>query len=83
METLKASTHAKAHYMFFIQAVYNVICGVYPVDAEEAVQLAALQVLQKFGPHKPDVCVAGPGRVFPLRQCTLACDATHSQASPQ
>ena len=55
MESLKSSPNAKAQYMFFIQAVYSVICGIYPVTEDEAVQLAALQVLQKFGTHKPDV----------------------------
>ena len=82
METLKASSHAKAQYMFFIQAVYSVICGIYPVTVDDAVQLAALQVLQKFGPHKPDVCVGGGSDVLVcVCVCVCVCVLCHQLRS--
>lgn len=60
MAKLFLATHVntagpKLTYMLYIQAVYNVICGLYPIDSEDAIALAALQVLQKFGKHRPDI----------------------------
>jgi hypothetical protein len=49
--TLTNSTDPKVIHMMFIQAVYNVITGIYPSNEKEAVSLAALQFQAKFGLH--------------------------------
>jgi len=49
--TLTNSTDPKVIHMMFIQAVYNVITGIYPSNEKEAVALAALQFQAKFGLH--------------------------------
>lgn len=41
--------------MSYVDAVYNVVAGLYPVGADEAVSLAALQTQAKYGNHKPEV----------------------------
>ena len=57
MESQMSSTDAKVVYLHYIQAVYNVICGIYPTSMDECVSLAALQVQAKFGDHRADVYV--------------------------
>lgn len=42
-----------------LQAVYNVVCGFYPVTVDEAISLAALQVQTKFGTHNSEVHKSG------------------------
>lgn len=59
MASQRDEAHPVITYLHFIQSVYNIICGLYPVAADGAVQLAALQVLHKFGPHNPDVHKVG------------------------
>lgn len=49
--TLTNSADPKVIHMMFIQAVYNVITGIYPSNEKEAVSLAALQFQAKFGLH--------------------------------
>ncbi|KAA0149278.1 hypothetical protein FNF31_07238 [Cafeteria roenbergensis] len=46
-------------YMSFIQGVYEVITGILPVTADEAISLAALQMQVKFGNSKPTVHTKG------------------------
>lgn len=57
--TILGSADPKIEYMLYIQAVYNVISGIYPTTPDQAVQLAALQLLAKHGPHKPEVHKVG------------------------
>lgn len=48
------SEDPKAVYMMYIQAVYNVISGIYPIELDDVAMLAALQLQNKFGDHNPD-----------------------------
>lgn len=48
------STHPKVIRMLYIQAVYNVIAGLYQVEIEMAVRLGALQLFAKFGAHNAE-----------------------------
>eukprot|EP01029_Cantina_marsupialis_P007489 TRINITY_DN183592_c0_g1_i1.p1 TRINITY_DN183592_c0_g1~~TRINITY_DN183592_c0_g1_i1.p1 ORF type:complete len:427 (+),score=150.95 TRINITY_DN183592_c0_g1_i1:30-1283(+) len=58
MDSTMNSGDSAVIHMHFIQAVYNVIHGNYPVEFKEAINLAALQVHSQFGKfngkvHKP------------------------------
>mmetsp|Transcript_169178 Transcript_169178/g.411310 ORF Transcript_169178/g.411310 Transcript_169178/m.411310 type:complete len:425 (-) Transcript_169178:53-1327(-) len=44
----------KLIYMQFIQSVYYIISGIYPVSLDDVTNLAALQLQNKFGDHNPD-----------------------------
>uniref|UniRef100_A0A7S1CBC4 WW domain-containing protein n=1 Tax=Bicosoecida sp. CB-2014 TaxID=1486930 RepID=A0A7S1CBC4_9STRA len=52
--SLMASTDSKIIYMAYIQSVYNIISGIYPVKLDDVAMLAALQLQNKFGDHNPD-----------------------------
>jgi hypothetical protein len=54
-EGLMDSTDPRVQEMLFIQTVYYVVSGMYPSDRDDAVKLAALQFLAKFGEFKPEV----------------------------
>lgn len=45
--------------MLFIQTVYNVVSGLYPCDKDDALRLAALQFVARFGEFKPEVHAVG------------------------
>ncbi len=55
METLQRSEDARVQHMLYLQAVHDVITGVYPVEADVAVRLAAMQLQDRFGDHRPAV----------------------------
>lgn len=40
--------------MLYMQTVYNVISGMYPTDQEDALKLASLHFVTKFGELKPE-----------------------------
>lgn len=50
-QAMLESKHPKVIRMMYIQAVYNVIAGLYQVDIDMVVRLAALQIFAKFGKH--------------------------------
>lgn len=41
-------------YLLTLQTIHNVVCGIYPTSADQAVQLAATQLQSRFGEFKPD-----------------------------
>lgn len=53
MDSLKHSFDPAIIHMLYLQGVHDVITGAYPCAESTAVQLAALQIQAKFGPHKP------------------------------
>jgi hypothetical protein len=59
VKVFMTSTHALDDpvllHLFYLQAVYNVVNNMYPVEDGVACKLAALQVVKKFGPYKPAV----------------------------
>lgn len=55
LNTLLKSKDPRVQYLLFIQAVYSIISGIYPTNPEEAVKLAALQMMAKHGVHKPEL----------------------------
>lgn len=57
--SLTRSSDKQAVYLTYIDSVYSVIAGLYPVGADEAVSLGALQTQAKFGDHKADVHKVG------------------------
>lgn len=59
VDSIKHSKDKHILRLLYIQLVYNVITGIYPVTIDEAISLAALQVQANFGSHKPTVHKAG------------------------
>jgi hypothetical protein len=59
VDEMRSPADSNLAYMSFIQGVYEVITGVLPVTADEAISLAALQMQAKFGPHKPGTHTKG------------------------
>lgn len=57
--TQMKSEDPKAVHMMYIQAVYNVISGIYPIELDDVATLAALQLQNKFGDHNPDTHKVG------------------------
>lgn len=53
MESAINSTDPKMVHLLHAQAVHHVITGIYPVEEQMAVKLAALQVQARFGDHDP------------------------------
>lgn len=53
-EGLMDSKDERIREMLYMQTVYNVISGMYPTDKEDALKLASLQFVHKFGELKPE-----------------------------
>lgn len=56
MESAINSTDPKMVHLLHAQAVHHVITGIYPVEDQMALKLAALQVQARFGDHDPATC---------------------------
>jgi len=59
VDSIKNSTDKHILRLLYIQSVYNVITGIYPVTTDEAISLASLQVQANFGNHKPTIHKSG------------------------
>lgn len=54
MGSVITSDDPKVQQMLYLQAVHHVITGMYTLEPEEAVELAALQLQARLGDHNPE-----------------------------